>query len=174
MGGAREIHSAGGFKPARKLPLDTGAPNDKQTQDIHSHSSPDPTHRVDASTTAGTKAPSCLERTRGRLTDVLLKARSHLPVITAGVGTLDSGCRGFIGPVPPPLWIRVRLLYSVVVMGAILASRLAFVNRFSDQFERKLRRRSDALDKRRVIVYSYRVNDYTADRPSSNQRPEST
>jgi len=28
---------------------------------------------------------------------------------TAGIGTvpLQDGCRGFTGPVPPPLWIRV-------------------------------------------------------------------
>jgi hypothetical protein len=29
---------------------------------------------------------------------------------SAGIGTIKaklSGCRGFIGPVPPPLWIRV-------------------------------------------------------------------
>ncbi len=46
---------------------------------------------------------------------------SHLPESTAGIGTLlpvvvrpCAGCRGIIGPVPPPLWIRV-LLYSIVV-----------------------------------------------------------
>jgi hypothetical protein len=31
--------------------------------------------------------------------------------ISAGVGTLFTGCRGFIGPVPPPLWIRVWVLF---------------------------------------------------------------
>src|SRR3972149_3894516 len=39
---------------------------------------------------------------------------SHLPECTAGVGTWviqRPGCRGIIGPVPPPLWIRV-LLFS--------------------------------------------------------------
>ena len=35
----------------------------------------------------------------------------HTPLIfqnTAGLGTIHKvGCRGFTGPVPPPLWIRV-------------------------------------------------------------------
>src|SRR5512144_1952657 len=41
---------------------------------------------------------------------------SHLPeTISAGIGTAFAvltrtqlGCRGFTGPVPPPLWIRVN------------------------------------------------------------------
>jgi len=40
----------------------------------------------------------------------------HQVITTAGIGTFrygcfsqtpSQGCRGFIGPVPPPLWIRV-------------------------------------------------------------------
>jgi hypothetical protein len=36
---------------------------------------------------------------------------SHLPVFSAGIGTIRfrGGCRGFTGPVPPPLWIRVPI-----------------------------------------------------------------
>jgi len=32
---------------------------------------------------------------------------SHLPVFSVGIGTIRcrGGCRGFTGPVPPPLWI---------------------------------------------------------------------
>jgi len=41
---------------------------------------------------------------------------------SAGIGTVIrecplSGCRGFTGPVPPPLWIRV-LCYSIVCVNS--------------------------------------------------------
>ena len=44
---------------------------------------------------------------------------SHLPEnFTAGLGTLileklKLGCRGFKGPVPPPLWIRVAVIGAI-------------------------------------------------------------
>lgn len=43
---------------------------------------------------------------------------AHLPVAAAGFGTVltaqraAGGCRGFVGPVPPPLWISVS--YAIV------------------------------------------------------------
>jgi hypothetical protein len=63
-------------------------------------------------------APSGQERARNERS---LELPSHLPENTsAGVGTLKAisldrlafslaGCRGFKGPVPPPLWIRAPL-----------------------------------------------------------------
>jgi len=63
-------------------------------------------------------APSGQERARNERS---VELPSHLPENTsAGVGTLKAirlinqlfslaGCRGFIGPVPPPLWIRAPL-----------------------------------------------------------------
>jgi len=49
-----------------------------------------------------------------------MQVNSHLPDVgtskdvlgSAGVGTVDSGCRGFTGPVPLPLWMSTD--YSVV------------------------------------------------------------
>jgi len=48
--------------------------------------------------------------------------RSHLPDVynttSAGSGTFpfkNRGCRGFIGPFPPPLWIRVPVNLVVKV-----------------------------------------------------------
>ena len=42
--------------------------------------------------------------------ELTIRQPSHLPeLLSEGVGTLDHddpGCRGFTGPVPPPLWIR--------------------------------------------------------------------
>ena len=41
---------------------------------------------------------------------------THLPVLPAGIGTLHAMCRlpGIIGPVPPPLLIRVNMqLYGI-------------------------------------------------------------
>jgi len=63
-------------------------------------------------------APSGQERASNERS---LELPSHLPENTsAGVGTLKAvsmdrfanlaaGCRGFKGPVPPPLWIRAPL-----------------------------------------------------------------
>jgi len=59
-------------------------------------------------------------------------ASSHLPELVCrswhpgrSVGRrrpTGSGCRGFIGPVPPPLWIRVRL-YNYGLLRATIAGR---------------------------------------------------
>jgi hypothetical protein len=48
---------------------------------------------------------------------------SHLPASAAGIGTTPSGlvgCRGFTGPVPPPLWIRESNL-SYELLGYTIA-----------------------------------------------------
>ena len=41
-----------------------------------------------------------------------------LPLLSAGFGTASSGCRGFTGPVPPPLWIRACSICGWKVWGA--------------------------------------------------------
>ena len=38
---------------------------------------------------------------------LILSVHPHLPIYTAGFGTLQSRLPGFIGPFPPPLLIRV-------------------------------------------------------------------
>jgi len=50
------------------------------------------------------------------------------PPGSAGVGTITgnsylSGCRGFTGPVPPPLWIRTACNYPVQLLGWIIPQR---------------------------------------------------
>jgi hypothetical protein len=57
------------------------------------------------------------------------RAASHLPDHSAGIGTEacsqeQPGCRGFTGPVPPPLWIRVAIRLAETI--ARWAARVKF------------------------------------------------
>jgi len=43
---------------------------------------------------------------------------------------LAPGCRGFTGPVPPPLWIRVTNFYSIVKTSGLYHMSRQHVKRF--------------------------------------------
>jgi hypothetical protein len=54
----------------------------------------------------------------------VMVSRSHLPEISAGFGTFPimiRGCRGFIEPYSPPLWIRDYLYVVVNVLAKTIA-----------------------------------------------------
>ncbi len=72
------------------------------------------------------------------LSAALLSSRSF----TAGIGTMVQlpvpGCRGFIGPVPPPLWIEVPFWGYLIVH--ILALMEVKVNKTNSREDAKMQR----------------------------------
>ena len=63
--------------------------------------------RSSRETEGETKTPSGHEKGSAQSIDSLSSSRIILPDLAPG---LEAGCRGIIGPVPPPLWIRVNVL----------------------------------------------------------------
>jgi hypothetical protein len=56
------------------------------------------------------------------------------PAPTAGSAFVFAGCRGFTGPVPPPLWIRalnILLLAKIVAYRRIKCNRRSILGCFS-------------------------------------------
>jgi len=70
---------------------------------------------------ASTKKPLPEKRPLATLQSLSSSRSVLLPELAPKIGLSQSGCRGFIGPVPPPLWMSTEVLIELGTTLNIIA-----------------------------------------------------